>query len=498
VFTLHDEPLDPGALKRTLVDTACGACATFEGWVRESNEGRRVHRLDYEAYAPVAVKEGGRIVQEACARFGVLHAACAHRVGSLDLGDLAVWVGVVSPHRAEAFEACRYIIDAIKHQVPIWKKEYYADGDSGWVNCERCAHAADPKAAALSPEDYYARQTILPEVGAAGQQRLRDARVLVVGAGGLGCGALPALAAAGVGLIGVCDGDRVEISNLHRQTLYTVAAAGLPKADVAAARLRALNPLITCRVHAEPLTETNAFGIISEYDLLLDCTDNFEAKYLLNDLAVRRGKTLVQAAIHQYEGQLFVYDPAAAGACLRCLWPEPPAPDCVGACADAGVLGAVPAVFGAMQAMEALKLLLGMPDRLSGAMLFLDLLSYRARRVPMMRNPECRACGHAAAAPQPQHESVELQIDLRDPAGYIVVDIRERIEAQLKPLDGIPHLAWPVSLWGQGAVPFPPEARYVLCCTQGRRSKQLALALRRDGYEVYSLQGGIRAWMASR
>lgn len=147
MFALSGEPLDPEALKEALRDGACGACAVFEGWARDNNEGRAVRRLGYEAYEVLAISEGARIIEEARAKFGVNHARCVHRVGMLGIGETAVWIGVSSGHRGEAFEACRYIIDEIKHRVPIWKKEYYEDGDSGWVNCERCAaapHDAQP------------------------------------------------------------------------------------------------------------------------------------------------------------------------------------------------------------------------------------------------------------------------------------------------------------------------------------------------------------------
>ena len=142
-FRFSDVSLEPAALARSLADRACGGCATFEGWVRDHNEGQAVVRLEYEAYAVLAVREGERIVEEAIRRFGVARALCVHRTGSLDIGELAVWVGASAAHRDEAFRACRYIIDEVKHRLPIWKKEHYRSGDSGWVNCERCAaHAA--------------------------------------------------------------------------------------------------------------------------------------------------------------------------------------------------------------------------------------------------------------------------------------------------------------------------------------------------------------------
>jgi molybdopterin/thiamine biosynthesis adenylyltransferase/molybdopterin synthase catalytic subunit/rhodanese-related sulfurtransferase len=497
MFTLHDTPIDPEALKAQVTDPHCGAFVCFEGWVRNHNEGKQVLRLDYEAYAAVAVSEGNRIVQAACERFGVTRAVCAHRVGALALGDLAVWVGVASPHRAEAFEACRYIIDTIKHHVPIWKKEFYTDGDSGWVNCERCAaEGHDHDHAKVDEAAYYARQQCLPEVGAAGQQRLRDARVLVIGAGGLGCGVLPSLVSAGVGTVGICDSDVVSLDNLHRQPLYTVADVGKPKVARAVACLHARNPNVTLRAHAEFLTLENAPGIIADYDLLIDCTDNFETKHLLNELAVRHAKRLIQASIYQYEGQLFAYDPAENAACLQCLWPETPAPGCVGACADVGVLGAVPSVFGALQAAEALKQILGLPGRLSGAMLFMDLLSLRVRRVPIARAATCPVCG---TTPQPVvAEGAPIEVRLAALTaetldGYLLVDIREAQEVEAAPLTGVPHVSWPASQLDAGPMPFPPEARYLFCCSHGRRSKYLAMQLRREGYAgAFSLAGGLR------
>src|SRR5579885_1596677 len=180
-FRFSSIPLDESTLRAQLSDPACGGYAAFEGWVRDHNEGRRVRRLEYEAFEPLAIKEGERIIAEAIARFGVAHAACVHRLGALEIGEQAVWVGVTARHRDEAFRACRYIIDEVKHRVPIWKKEHYESGDSGWVNCERCAgHALDAHAGhahqghthGVAPAPDYSRQMTLKEVGAAGQAKL--------------------------------------------------------------------------------------------------------------------------------------------------------------------------------------------------------------------------------------------------------------------------------------------------------------------------------------
>src|SRR5579883_969890 len=400
-FRFSSIPLDESTLRAQLSDPACGGYAAFEGWVRDHNEGRRVRRLEYEAFEPLAIKEGERIIAEAIARFGVEHAACVHRIGALEIGEKAVWVGVTARHRDEAFRACRYIIDEVKHRVPIWKKEHYEDGDSGWVNCERCAeHAGHSEHAApgsghghhdrsRQARPDYSRQIALKEVGAAGQEKLRRAAVLVVGCGGLGVPVMTYLAAAGIGRIGLVDGDRLEASNLHRQTLYSLADVGKPKVELAAARLRALNPETEVHAHAVRLDAAAAPGMIEHYSLVIDCTDNFSTKFMLNDTCVRLGKPVVFSSVYQYEGQLQVVRPDRGGACLRCVWPEATRDGLVGNCAEAGVLGPVPGTFGSLQALEALKLLLDLPGQLADEMLMLDLLTWDLTRVRTRRAADC-------------------------------------------------------------------------------------------------------------
>ncbi len=353
-FSFSQAPLEPGSLRDALADASCGGYVSFEGWVRDHNEGHRVRRLEYEAFEALAIKEGERIVAAAIERFGVGRAACVHRAGDLAIGDLAVWVGVSAEHRDEAFAACRYIIDEVKHRLPIWKKEHYENGNSGWVNCERCAEAPDH----FSHD--YSRQVALPEVGATGQAKLRAASVLVIGAGGLGVPVLQYLAAAGVGNISVMDGDVVESSNLHRQPLYEVADIGHLKAVVAAERVARMNHELSCHAIAERAEPGNLDALVARHDLVLECTDNLRTKFLVNDAVVRAGKPAVFASVYQYEGQVQAWLPRPDWPCLRCLWPDAPRDGLVGNCAEAGVLGPVPGTIGTMQAMLALRILLGM------------------------------------------------------------------------------------------------------------------------------------------
>ncbi len=524
-FEFSSVNLDALALRRSLEDPACGGYAAFEGWVRNLNEGREVRRLEYEAFESLAVREGERIIDEARSKFGVTNARCVHRIGDLPLGEIAVWVGVSAPHRDEAFRACRYIIDEVKHRVPIWKKEHYVDGDSGWVNCERCAadattakpddrshghahahghghhhhheHAQPTKTA--NPD--YSRQMALPEVGADGQHRLHSAKVAVIGAGGLGVPVLQYLAGAGVGELVIVDGDRLEASNLHRQTWYALADCGEMKATLAARRVQALNPTVKTSVHPERLTATSADALLQGCDLILDCTDNFTSKFLLNDLAHRLGTPVILASVHQYEGQLQLVDPAQGTSCLRCVWPEATRDGLVGNCAEAGVLGPVPGVLGSLQALEALKHLLALPGRLRDEVVLIDLLTLGVRRIKAKRAAQCQTrCERAPAtlstASDESMEYPDLDSALADQ--LVIIDIRDTDEIRREPLP-----AAPLSIAKSLAIPMqellsgrnlPDEGRYLLICSRGKRSLATCLALRERGIrDVYSLRGGAQA-----
>lgn len=242
----------------------------------------------------------------------------------------------------------------------------------------------------------YHRQMILPGVGPEGQARLKGSSVMVVGAGGLGVPVLQYLVAAGVGRVGIVEMDQVELSNLHRQVLYTTEDLGKPKALAAKERLSALNPLVEIVPHPVRLTSENAFGILSPYDLIVDASDNFPTRYLVNDAAVFLNKPLVYGAIHQFHGQVAVFHhptEEGMGPCYRCLFPKPPPPGSVPSCAEAGVLGTLPGVVGSLMAQEALKILLGLGKPLAGALLLYEALEGEVRKLKVRRNPACPVCG---------------------------------------------------------------------------------------------------------
>ena len=518
-FTFAKTPLDTAAERLRVADPACGGYASFEGWVRDHNEGQQVRHLEYEAFEQLAAKEGERIIAEAVERFGVEHAACVHRVGDLQLGELAVWVGVSARHRQEAFLACRYIIDEVKHRVPIWKKEHYVNGDSGWVNCERCAavvpdhghsqththtHAHEhAHGTSIRPTADYSRQQALKEVGEEGQAKLRAARVLVVGAGGLGVPVLSYLAGAGIGRIGIVDGDQLEASNLHRQPLYSFDSIGQPKAQLAALRLRALNPDVEVQVYNLRLTVANAADLISGWDLIIDCTDNFSTKFLLNDACVTARKPAILSSIYQYEGQLQVIRPDSHGACLRCIWPEATRDGLVGNCAEAGVLGPVPGVFGSLQALEALKILLGLPGQLGDELLVMDLLTLQISRMKARRASAC-ASGRCARIPTPSSslQSAALEVEFAalsaaQAAGYTVIDIREPEEVSDEPLPGTGIRLMPMQQLLHSDSTLSKNERFLLVCASGRRSLAVAQTLQARGFtDVVSLTGGAAGLLA--
>ena len=244
----------------------------------------------------------------------------------------------------------------------------------------------------------YSRNILLPEIGGTGQARLRAARVLVVGAGGLGSPALLYLAAAGVGTIGVIDGDRVELSNLQRQVAHTTDRIGVAKALSAAQSAAALNPEIRVEPYLTRLTAANVLDLIGRYELVLDGSDNFATRFLVADACVLAGRTLVSAAVLRFDGQLSTFKPHLdpVGPCYRCLHPAPPPPGLVPSCAEAGILGAVTGALGAMQAAEACKEIIGIGEGLSGRLLIWDALLARVRTIRLKRDPACPLCGPEA------------------------------------------------------------------------------------------------------
>ncbi len=336
---------------------------------------------------------------------------------------------------------------------------------------------------------YYARQLLLPEVGFQGQEKLLKSKCLVVGAGGLGSSALYYLASAGIGRLGICDGDTVDMSNLHRQVLYTVDDVGVFKAEAAATKLRRLNPSIQIEPYCKRLNQFNCAKILTHYDLVLDCTDNFHAKFLLNDASVLFNIPLIRASIYRFEGQLNCYLPKRNEACLRCLWPDIPQDGCVGNCADVGVLGPLPGFFGVLQAMEAIKFFLGLPLLAANAMLMYDLISHTQKIITLSQNSDCPLCGKTPTITELSGVNA-WEIDAYSPSDFQLVDIREKEELEQDSLVSHTALHLPLSAFDEKFL--DRHQSYLFFCARGRRSYNLVSQLRAQGWNnIYSLIGGI-------
>jgi adenylyltransferase/sulfurtransferase len=342
-------------------------------------------------------------------------------------------------------------------------------------------------------------------VGVDGQERLRQGRVLIVGVGGLGSPAAQYLAAAGVGTLGLVDSDRVELSNLQRQVLYGDADLGHPKVDAAAARLAGMNPNVHITRHGDRLQSSNALDILREYDLVIDGSDNFPTRYLVNDASVLLGIPNVHGSVLRFEGRVSVFG-TPDGPCYRCLYPEPPPPGVVPDCEDAGVLGVMPGLVGVLQATEAIKLLCGIGDALSGRLLLLDALQPRFHVVSVRRDPTCPACGtreltslidydaFCGPAPQPAVERIAAaDLGSRLRAGVQLLDVREPWEWAICRLPGATLV--PIGQLEQLHAALDPGRETIVYCHLGSRSLEAATRLLRLGFRrVGHLEGGIDRW----
>ena len=338
----------------------------------------------------------------------------------------------------------------------------------------------------------YSRQTLLKDIGTQGQAVLARSRVLVVGAGGLGSPVLQYLAGAGVGHLGIVDADTLDASNLHRQPLYALKEVGQHKAALASAAVKRINPTVRVDSHAVRLDANNALALIRDYDLTLDCSDNFRTKYMINDAAVLTRRPAVFASVYQYEGQLQVYKPEPGHACLRCLWPDATADGVVGNCAEAGVLGPVPGTFGTLQALLAIKILLKLSGQLAGELWLLDFTNFSSLKLKAPRRAECRApeCAHILKIAA-EDTGIEIALPSLDEAvrrGLEVIDIRTAEEYAAHPT-AARHIAMPLLLANPSLLSQGREI--LLLCASGKRSLAAARALRQRGLSVRSLAGGL-------
>ncbi len=358
----------------------------------------------------------------------------------------------------------------------------------------------------------YSRHLLMPEVALDGQQRLKAARVLCVGAGGLGSPVMLYLAAAGVGTLGLVDFDVVDYTNLQRQVIHATPDVGRPKLESAAEKLRALNPYVTLRPFEARLTSDNALEIVKQFDMVVDGTDNFATRYLVNDACVLTGRPNVYGSIFRFDGQASVFA-ARDGPCYRCLYPEPPPPGLVPSCAEGGVLGILPGLVGLIQATEAVKLVLGRGEPLVGRLLLVDALGMQFRELKIPKNPECPICGPhptittlqdyeafcgvrgeeadpGVAVPEIQVEELKRRLDAGE--DVLVLDVRDPHEYQICNLGG---LLLPLGELPRRVHELDSSREIVVHCRTGPRSARAVAFLRQAGFrKVRNLAGGIAAW----
>jgi len=383
----------------------------------------------------------------------------------------------------------------------------------------------------LSPQEVlrYSRHTMLPEFGGEGQARLKAGRALIVGAGGLGSPAALYLAAAGVGTIGLVDFDRVDITNLQRQILYGTADIGRPKLEAAAERLRDINPHIQIDAHDQPFGADNARELVSAYDVVLDGTDNFSTRFLVNDACVMVGRPNVYGSVFRFEGQAAVFA-TKGGPCYRCLHPEPPPAGLIPNCAEAGVLGVLPGMIGMVQATEAIKLLSGVGEPLIGKLLLYDALRMRFRQITLPRDPACPVCGDnptitelvaydIACEPEdvrspgsrspgsldpgntgntpmePTDEITAQELDewRKSKRAHFLLDVREPYEHAAARIDDEATLI-PMRQIPGSVDQLPKDQIIVVYCHSGVRSANVTAFLRAQGFDARNLVGGILAW----
>lgn len=362
----------------------------------------------------------------------------------------------------------------------------------------------------------YSRQMVLPEVGLEGQKRLKAARVLCVGAGGLGSPAALYLAAAGIGTIGLVDFDVVDETNIHRQILHGVPDIGRKKLHSARDRLLAANPDLRVELHETRLAADNALGLVEGYDLVLDGSDNFPARYLVNDVCVFLKKPDVYGAISRFEGQCSVFAPVLGGPCYRCLYPEPPPPGAVPNCAEAGVFGVLPGMIGVLQAIEAIKLLAGLGEPLVGRLVHFDALKTRFREFRLRRDPACPVCSDSPSITKPVDydlfcqgpdstnamttqsdipeisvEDLKARMDRQD--DFVLLDVREPFEREIATIPGSIHI--PLAEIPARVGELDPASEIVIHCKGGVRSAHVLEFLRDAGFSrLWNLEGGIHAW----
>ena len=440
-------------------EEAAGALVIFEGWVRNHNEGKPVTSLEYQVYKELAEKEGQKIIAEAIKKFNLKTVVCVHREGHLKIGDIAVWIGATAAHRDDAFKASRYIIDEIKYRLPVWKKEHYQNAPADWVFCRHHLHHVH-----FLETDYYKKQNQVVD-----QNKLKKSKVCIIGMGGLGNPVLTYLAAAGIGNIRIIDFDKIDISNIHRQPLFSPNLVGEKKVLVAQSKALEINPYIQVEAIDTYIDESNITSLIEGFDLVLDCTDNLKTKYLIHDACFQSKQVLISASLYKWEGQVRTFNPHLQNGCLRCLQSETPNDTLIGNCNDFGIVGISAGVIGTLQASEAIQFLLFQKNMSENKTILLNLQNLEQNQISPYKKPQCECClGQKKLDSQNSFEIdyAELSKD------YLLIDIREQNENILQQHTQTPQ-------------------KVAVMCQRGVRSLEAVKKMREQGYQnFYSVKGG--------
>jgi molybdopterin/thiamine biosynthesis adenylyltransferase/molybdopterin synthase catalytic subunit len=464
MFELTEKEISSVELSKRLAENKAGALVTFEGWVRDHNQGLKVKSLEYQVYESLALKEGAKILHEAKEKFNLHGIECVHRHGHLKIGEIAVWVGASASHRDEAFKATRYVIDEIKHRLPIWKKEHYLNQEPEWVYCQHHATHVHFEFA-----DYFRKQCTVVDPAP-----LRAKKVIVIGAGGLGCPALQGLATSGIGFLTIIDPDQVDVSNLHRQPLYRLSDVGEKKAILAVQRLNEMNEWLQTTAVTEFVNAENAVALLTGADLVLDCTDTLATKFLIHDVCFALKIPLVSASIYRFEGQLRTFLPnAKESGCLRCLYPTTPDDENIGNCNDFGVLGAAVSALGSLQASQAIQFLSTGKSASVANTHYFDFETLTVTKIKNLVRKECEVCSSASSFTPPKVSAQPLEVQAAQLTGLEkLIDIREDQDPDFSHFIGKPE-------------------KIVIYCHKGIRSQRVAKEWRARGVsEIYSLVGG--------
>ncbi len=451
MFSISQEVISGSQLKSELTDHKAGALVIFEGMVRNHNQGLGVKSLEYQVYHELALKEGAKILQEARDKFNLHEVRAVHREGHLSLGDVAVWIGATASHRDDAFKATRFIIDEIKHRLPVWKKEHYLQAEAKWVFCKDHHHHVH-----FEETDFYKKQSIVVN-----QNKLKEARVLIVGLGGLGCPASVNLALAGVGKLRLVDYDRISFDNLHRQFLYRPNHVGELKSKMASIILKEMNPFIA----VESIENFFHPQQLEEIDLVIDGTDNMKTKYQIHDACLKCRVPLVSAGLFKDHAQIKTLIPGDG--CWRCLEHDVPQDALLGNCNDFGTTGAWVNTVGSLLSSEAIEFLQNGKNSTSESVLHLNLKNFSLFKIKKAKTDHCLYC-------RGDFQIEESACEVLTGSDSEILDIRNLTDEQV--FDSIKN-----------------RDKVVLCCHRGHRSLKLAQMLRAQGHDsVYSLRGGVK------